>query len=115
LLWWIQVPALVAASPSEQRAAGRRGEEAVSQATQAAKAAGYRVDGLLRRDAPAVEGQRVPRTTGPAAKTATSKMVRKPQPADSPDGAGAPAGGKKSEKPKAKAAKKKSTPGDRKR
>jgi hypothetical protein len=115
LLWWIQVPALVAASPSEQRAAARRGEEAVSQATQAAKAAGYRVDGLLRRVAPAVEGQRVPRTTGPAAKTATSKMVRKPQPADSPDGAGAPAGGKKSEKPKAKAAKKKSTPGDRKR
>ncbi len=114
LLWWIQVPALVAASPSEQRAAARRSEEAVSRATQAAKAAGYRVDGLLRRDASSVEGRGAPRTTGPAAKTAPAKAVRKPKPADSRDGAGAPAGGKKSEKPKAKGAKKKSTPSDRK-
>jgi hypothetical protein len=115
LLWWIQVPALVAASPSAQRAAAQRSAAAVSQATQAAKDAGYRLERLLRGDSASVEGRAVPHTTGSAVKAAAAKRVDKAKSADSPDGAGAPADGKKSEKPKTKGAKKKSTPGDRKR
>jgi hypothetical protein len=47
MLWWIQVPALVAATPSEQRAAAQQSSAAVNRATQAAKDAGYRLDVLL--------------------------------------------------------------------
>jgi hypothetical protein len=47
MLWWIQVPALVAATPSEQRAAAQQSSAAVNRARQAAKDAGYRLDVLL--------------------------------------------------------------------
>jgi hypothetical protein len=48
LLWWIQVPALVAATPAQQRTAARESLTAVKQASQAAKDAGFRVDVLLK-------------------------------------------------------------------
>ncbi|HEX4308911.1 MAG TPA: alpha-amylase, partial [Acidobacteriaceae bacterium] len=47
MMWWIQVPALVAATPSEQRAAAQESSAAVNRARQAAKNAGYRLDVLL--------------------------------------------------------------------
>jgi hypothetical protein len=47
MLWWIQVPALVAATPSEQRAAAQQSSAAVNRARQAAEDAGYRPDVLL--------------------------------------------------------------------
>jgi glycosidase len=47
LLWWIQLPALVAAASSEQRVTAQRCATAVSQGAQAAKDAGYRLDALL--------------------------------------------------------------------
>jgi glycosidase len=115
LLWWIQVAALVGASPSAQRTAAQRSAAAVSQSTQAAKDAGYRLDRLLRGDAQPLEAGGVPHTTSPAVKTAATKRVNKAKAADSTDGAGAPEAGKKSAKTKGKSAKKKSTPGDRKR
>jgi glycosidase len=47
LLWWIQVPSLVAASPAQQRTAAQESFRAVSAAAQAAKNAGFRLDKLL--------------------------------------------------------------------
>jgi hypothetical protein len=48
LLWWIQVPALVAAPPAQQRTAARESLAAVNAASEAAKDAGFRVDVLLK-------------------------------------------------------------------
>jgi hypothetical protein len=47
MMWWIQVPALVAATPSEQRAAAQQSSAAVNRAKGAAKDAGYQLDVLL--------------------------------------------------------------------
>jgi hypothetical protein len=47
LLWWIQIPALAAAPPREQREVARASAAAIERATQAAKAAGYRLDDML--------------------------------------------------------------------
>jgi hypothetical protein len=47
MLWWIQIPALTAAPPREQREVARAGAAAVQSAIQAAKAAGYRLDDML--------------------------------------------------------------------
>lgn len=47
LLWWIQMPGLIAAGPREQREAARRSDEAIARATDAARAAGYRLERLL--------------------------------------------------------------------
>jgi glycosidase len=47
MLWWIQIPALTAAPPREQREVARASAAAVQRATQAAKAAGYRLDDML--------------------------------------------------------------------
>jgi hypothetical protein len=111
LLWWIQVPALVAASPSEQRTTAQRSAAAVSRAVQAAKDAGYRLDELLAADAQFVQARKLPN----APRTTASKEARKAESADSQDGTGAPAAEKKPAKTKRKSARKKSTPGDRKR
>jgi len=63
LLWWIQVPSLVAASPAQQRTAAQQSFAAINAATQAAQDAGFRLDRLLptgttdlpRRNAPATK------------------------------------------------------------
>ncbi len=51
LLWWIQVPALVSAPPAQQRTAARESLAAVNEASEAAKAAGFRLDVLLGAEA----------------------------------------------------------------
>jgi pyruvate/2-oxoglutarate dehydrogenase complex dihydrolipoamide acyltransferase (E2) component len=49
-LWWIQIPALVRATPPQQRVAARESAAAVHLARQAARDAGYRVDALLEAE-----------------------------------------------------------------
>jgi hypothetical protein len=70
LLWWIQVPALVAASPAEQRAAAQRSATAVGRATQAAKDAGYRLDILLAGNSKSVRTNETPHAATPAGRKA---------------------------------------------
>jgi hypothetical protein len=113
LLWWIQVPALVAASPSEQRAAVQRSTAAVSQATQAARDAGYQLDVLLKTDVQS-EAREIAKPAGSTTKTTSAKTAPKAKGTNSQDGTGVPAE-KKSAKMKAKTPKKKSAPDDRKR
>ncbi|HEX6770871.1 MAG TPA: alpha-amylase family glycosyl hydrolase, partial [Acidobacteriaceae bacterium] len=55
MLWWIQVPALVAASPQERRAAAQRSVAAVNDAARMAKDAGFRLDKLLAAERLAAE------------------------------------------------------------
>jgi transcriptional regulator of nitric oxide reductase len=105
------VPALVAASPWEQRTVAQRSAAAVREAAQAAHDAGYRLDKLLAADARPVQPERKPNTP-PATPT---KTARKAKSTSSHDGTGATPAEKKSAKTKGKGAKKKSTPGDRKR
>ncbi len=86
LLWWIQVPALVAATPSEQRAAAQQASAAVNRAAQAAKDAGYRLDRLLAAESrPGVTV-----AARKASKTGTAKPSgkAKTKPSSSQDGAG---------------------------
>ncbi|MDQ1452855.1 MAG: hypothetical protein QOK38_2721 [Acidobacteriaceae bacterium] len=116
LLWWIQLPGLVAASPAEQRAAAQRSATAVDRATRAAKDAGYRLDILLTGGSRSVRTHETPQTASPAgrkapkvgAAKASSKVKAKST--ESQDGAGAAAAEKKSSMAKAKTAKKKSSP-----
>ena len=81
LLWWIQLPALVAATPSEQRAAAQQSSAAVNHARQAAKDAGYRLDRLL-----AAESRPGRDSEGPAA-IASSRKSRKTATAKTPSNA----------------------------
>jgi hypothetical protein len=116
LLWWIQVPGLVAASPAEQRAAAQRSATAVDRATRAAKDAGYRLDILLAGESRSVRTHETPQTASPApgrapkvgAAQASSKV--KVKSTESRDGAGAAAAETKPSPAKAKTAKKKSSP-----
>jgi hypothetical protein len=109
LLWWIQMPALVAASPAEQRAAAQRSAMAVDRATQAAKDAGYRLDILLAGNSKSVRMNMTPSAATLASRkapkagaaTASSKLKS----ANSQDGAGTVAAEKKSSTAKAKKAK----------
>jgi glycosidase len=110
LLWWIQVPALVAASPSEQRAAAQRSAAAVSQATQAAKDAGYQLDVLLKtesRSAQASETRDGANSQGPGAaragepaKPGGTKSSSETKASSPPDGAGANSIAKPKKSPK---------------
>jgi hypothetical protein len=68
LLWWIQVPSLVLASPAQQRAAAQQSFHAVSEAAQAAQDAGFRLDTLL-----ATATTDLPRQDAPAAKRKSAK------------------------------------------
>jgi hypothetical protein len=114
LLWWIQVPALVAASPAEQRAAAQRSATAVSRATQAAKDAGYRLDILLAGNSKSVRTNETPYAATPAGRKApkagAAKASSNVKSTESQDGAGTAAAQKKSSAAKAKTAKKKSSP-----
>jgi hypothetical protein len=110
LLWWIQVPALVAATPSEQRTAAQQASAAVNRAVQAAKAAGYRLDRLLAtesRPGATVAAKRASQT-----RTAKPQSKEKARPTGSKDGAGTAPRPEKTTK--AKKATKKSKPGKRK-
>jgi hypothetical protein len=81
LLWWIQVPSLVAASPAQQRSAAQESFRAVTAGADAAKDAGFRLDTLLATAAAPPAGQgaptrkRKPATTG-AAKASTRKETK---------------------------------------
>jgi hypothetical protein len=85
LLWWIQVPALVAARPQEQRAAAQSSFSAVSRAIDLAKAAGFRLDDLLSaesRVAPAGVSRTVQKTSkaskAPSAKKKPNESAARP-------------------------------------
>jgi hypothetical protein len=114
LLWWIQVPALVAASPAEQRAAAQRTAIGVDRGTQAAKDAGYRLDILLGGNSKSIRTNETPHAATPAARKApkagVAKTSGKVKSNESQDGAGAAAAQEKSSTGKAKTTKKKSTP-----
>ena len=115
LLWWIQVPALVAASPAEQRAAAQRSATVVDRATQAAKGAGYRLDTLLAGNSKSARANITPHAaTSAGQKTPKAGVVAnassKAKSTESQDGAGAAAAQKKSSTEKAKTEKKKSSP-----
>lgn len=107
LLWWIQIPALTAASPQEQRAAAQRSSGAVRGAEQAAKDAGYRLDTLLAAETRAARRELPGAFTKPKAarpKAAKSKS------AVQQDGSREPAAGKKTASTKRKRTTKKSSP-----
>jgi hypothetical protein len=107
LLWWIQVPALVAATPSEQRAAAQQGSAAVNRDGRAAKDAGYRLDVMLA--APSRPGVTVAAQKTLKTGTASSSSKAKAKPANLQDGTGKAA---HSEKPaKAKKRRRKPSPG----
>jgi hypothetical protein len=113
LLWWIQMPSLVAATPSEQRAAAQQSSAAVNHARQVAKDAGYRLDVLLAvesRSAQAggVAGKLPKQGTGKTSTKAKPKSIR-PQ-----DGKGAIAVQEKPSTAKPKKRPKKSSPNKRK-
>jgi glycosidase len=106
LLWWIQVPGLVAATPAEQRTAAQRSAAAVSRATQAAKDAGYRLDVLLTGERSGGD-----KSLGAAVKPARKTKAKS---TSSQDGAGSPRVEEKASTAKKKRTTKKSTPGKRK-
>ncbi len=47
MLWWIQIPALIAAPPREQKTAARDSSVTIQRATAAARAAGFQLERLL--------------------------------------------------------------------
>lgn len=102
MLWWIQVPALVAASPQEQRAAAQRSLAAVNGAAEMAKEAGFRLEHLLRAE-PRVTRQAEPQAAGKRA----SAKVAKPRPKPSAGvNSTSTSPTEKSSKPKARGSKK---------
>jgi hypothetical protein len=116
MLWWIQAPALVAATPSEQRAAAQQSSAAVNHARQAAKDAGYRLDVLLAAESRSGEPRKMPDPVRKAAKagagTASSKAKAKST--ASRDGAGGATLQKKNPAAKTKKTTKTSNPSKRK-
>jgi len=124
LLWWIQVPALVAATPPEQRVAARETAAAVHLASQAAKNAGYRLDFMLEaqsrsgRVAEDLDTEnmsssalaRVRKTSKAGATKASSQVKEKAKLSTPPDGAGADPSSEKVSNSKAKKSAKKTTP-----
>ena len=124
LLWWIQVPALAAATPPEQRVAARETAAAVRLASQAAKDAGYRLDFML--DAQPRSGRvaekvdtanafsspsaRVRKTSKAGATKVSSQVKEKAKLSSPQDGAGADPSSEKGSNSKAKKSTKKSTP-----
>jgi glycosidase len=65
MLWWLQLPALVAAGPRGQKDAAQQSAAAVERASAAALAAGFRLDLMLQRQAQAAAVRRSPAVTGP--------------------------------------------------
>jgi hypothetical protein len=112
LLWWIQMPALVAATPSEQRAAAQQASAVVNRAGQAAKDAGYRLDRLLAAESR--PGATVAARRASKAGIAKPSSKGKARPASSQDGAGTAARLEKPAKAKGKRRTKKSNPTKRK-
>ena len=53
LLWWLQLPALLAVGPRGQKEAAQQSAAAVERASEAAASAGYRLDLMLQRQAQA--------------------------------------------------------------
>ncbi len=74
LLWWLQLPALVAVGPRGQKEAAQQSAAAVENAVKAAKAAGYRLDLMLQRQAQAAAVRRP--ANSPGASTGTSLGVQ---------------------------------------
>jgi glycosidase len=127
LLWWVQLPALVAAIPPEQRTAALQSFTAVNRAAQAAKDAGYRLDVLLTAKPRSVEARAMPNAANsrrPNPKTAARKPAKagagkpsgraKAKSTHPQDGAGAPAVEEKSPIATTEKTTKKSTPSKRK-
>jgi hypothetical protein len=115
LLWWIQVPPLVAAPPAQQRTAARESLAAVNEASEAAKDAGYRVDVLLKTG-PAVTSDGLnAAVSGKPPKASVVQASTKVKSASARDGAGKRATDEKAttKKPK-KGTTKKSTSSKRK-
>jgi glycosidase len=121
LLWWIQVPALVAATPAEQRVVARESAAAVHLASQAAKDSGYRLDVMLETKSRSVRAgneldtadasataSTVRKTSKGGAIKASSQTKAKTQQSSPQDGAAATSEG--AAKPKAKKSTKKSSP-----
>jgi hypothetical protein len=80
LLWWIQVPALVAATPAELRSAVQRIATAMSAATKTAKDTGYRMDVLLAAASRAVAANKI--SNGTSASPATVRKTSKKETAE---------------------------------
>jgi glycosidase len=119
LLWWIQMPALVAATPSEQRIAAQQSHAAVNHARQVAKDAGYRLDVLLTTESRSVHAGGMSGAAGGAGKspkqgTAKTSAKAKPKPTRPQGGKGTIAVQEKSSSAKAKKTTKKPSASKRK-
>jgi hypothetical protein len=117
LLWWIQVPALVRATPPQQRVAARESAAAVHLARQAARDAGYRVDALLEGELRATRAGKKGDGTSQASRSAQPKPSSKTNAgaASTRDGAKAAVPAEKSQSARAKKkTRKKSAPSKRK-
>jgi glycosidase len=124
LLWWIQIPALVAATPAEQRVVARETAAAVHLASQAAKDAGYRLDFMLeaqsrfgqvaekfeKANTSTSSSARVRKTSKAGATKASSQVKEEAKLSTPQDGAGVDRSSKKLSNQKAKKSTKKSTP-----
>jgi glycosidase len=88
LLWWIQVPALVAAPPAQQRAAARESISAVKQGSQAAQDAGFRLDMLLKTGTAVGSDRLNTAVSGKSSKPNPVKTSTKAKSATTRDGAG---------------------------
>jgi len=88
LLWWIQVPALVAAPPAQQRAAARESISAVKQGSQAAQDAGFRLDILLKTGTAVGSDRLNTAVSGKSSKPNPVKASTKAKSATTRDGAG---------------------------
>jgi glycosidase len=91
MLWWIQIPALTAAPPREQREVARASAAAVQSAIQAAKAAGYRLDDMLAQMFPAISPPITSggSTTPPKGKPVSAKAAAKAAPNSAKPGSAA--------------------------
>jgi hypothetical protein len=88
LLWWIQVPALVAVPPAQQRTAARESFSAVKQAGQAAQDAGFRLDILLKTGTAVGSDRLKTAVSEKASKRNGVKASTKADSASAQDGAG---------------------------
>jgi glycosidase len=109
LLWWIQVPALVRATPLQQRVAARDSAAAVHLGSRLAREAGYRVDALLEAESRFTRaGEKAESASGPnrSAQPQSSKKTNAGG-GSTPDGAKAADATEKAQPGSAKKARKK--------
>ncbi len=88
LLWWIQVPSLVAVPPAQQRMAARESLSAVKQASQVAQDAGFRLDMLLKTGTAAGSDRLNTAASVKSTKPNVIKASTKVKSASAQDGAG---------------------------